>query len=157
MEKLIIKSSFLIISLIFLSCKSSKKLIYVLPIEVEKKIYEEVLKYKIKDFFIKLESCNDEMDIFIIPTENIQNDYISFFKITDSNRLIRINDKLYFLVFKSDEKFGTEIKEKEIQSIAIRELLIELSKEEKIQGVKRKHVINDAAIHLKFKNNILVN
>lgn len=158
MEKLIKYFFCLWLILIFNRCSVNRNLVYTLPLEIEKIVYLESKKLNHQgDIYFELKNLDDEINIFIIPTNNLKNEKFGYLKVINSNRLIRINNKLYHLVFSSDEKYGTIINDKYIQSIEEREKLIENYKEDEIQGIKRRHTIYDNAIFLKFKNGKLIN
>jgi hypothetical protein len=112
------KVIYLTILLMVGGCTNTKKIsqkresqffAYVLPLPVEEEVWRLVKTKNLENnnLFFQLRRGNDFYHLLVTPTKNITNEYLGFFKVSNSNRNILINDKLYPIVFDSDYDFGS--------------------------------------------------
>jgi hypothetical protein len=147
----------LIISIFFIiGCKSYKKEItlaknevytYVIPLKAEKALYDKI-KY-FDTVFLELGHTEKGYSIFIIPTKNINNEYFGYLKVTNSNRKILVDSKLYDLVFDSDVTLGSKIDLSKTQII----IKHESTKREDLENglvVNKRSPIYDHAVLVNF-------
>lgn len=104
------KRIYYFILLFTFSCSSIQSLVYEIPnTEAKNKIEEEVqllLKYK-KDIFIILEGSNNYGYIVtIVPTNDIEANNVLNLNIKNTNRVLDINFKHYYIFFSLDGELG---------------------------------------------------
>jgi hypothetical protein len=119
----------------------------------EKLIYEQIQHFETAyTIYLELEITNSGYNIWIIPTTiKIEDAYFGFLKVTESNRTMHINGKLYHLVFYTDMHIGRKIDLNKVQSFEKREANIKRGTDDDDDLlVYKKTVIYDHAIVIKF-------
>jgi hypothetical protein len=147
--------SFFII-VVFISCNVQKELYqrkgtegfaYVLPLQVEEEIWNRIKEkgFESKSLYFQLRRENEIYHLLITPTKDITKEYIGFFKIINSGRLLLINNKLYPIVFDSDYDFGSLIDE--VESLKKRKARYETKEYEIKRGP---YTINEFSFGIRF-------
>lgn len=120
---------------------------YVIPLRAEKILYEKMKNFD--NVFLELSSNENGYSFFVIPTKNIDDKYFGYLKISNSNRKILVNSKLYDLVFSSDVTLGAKIDLSKAQTITEQESEARKNEDEGLI-VNKKHPIYDRAILISF-------
>jgi hypothetical protein len=131
--------------------KENEVYTYIVPsLPAEKLIYEQIQRFGTEyTVYLCLKITNLGYDIHIIPTKDIQNEYYSYLKVTESNRTMHINGKLYYLVFYTDMTMGGKIELNKVQSFEKRESK-KREDEDAALLVEYRHDINEYIIVIKF-------
>lgn len=114
------RNAYLLVMLTLTSCFASKEtnqkngessFAYVLPLTIEEEIWKRVKNRNLENtnLFFQLRREKEVYHLLITPTKNISKEYLGFFPISNSNRKLLLNDKLYPIVFDSDYDFGSLI------------------------------------------------
>lgn len=120
---------------------------YVIPLKAEKALYEKI-KY-FDNVFLELDYTDTGYSVFLIPTKNINDEYFGYLKVTNSNRKILINTKLYDLVFNSDITLGSKIDLNKVQTI-LKQESTKREDEENVLVVNKRYPIYDRAVLINF-------
>ncbi len=108
-----------IFSIFTLSCTSTNRfekvvsnydehLVYVLPIDVEKKLNNYLqLQNESSGFYFELSQNRDLFSLLCVPITKKNHQVYCFLNLKNSNRVLLVDTKLYPLVFESDLIFGT--------------------------------------------------
>ncbi len=108
-----------IFSIFTLSCTSTNRfekvvsnydehLVYVLPIDVEKKLNNYLqLQNESSGFYFELSQNRDLFSLLCVPITKKNPQVYGFLNLKNSNRVLLVDTKLYPLVFESDLIFGT--------------------------------------------------
>lgn len=108
----------LAMAFLFVGCNATKEIsqngekgtyAYVLPLPVEEEIWNLIRAKDLEksNLFFQLRRVNGSYQLLVTPTKDITKEYLGFFKVSNSNRNILINDKFYPIVFDSDYDFGS--------------------------------------------------
>jgi hypothetical protein len=120
------------------------------PLAAEKIIYEKIQHFETAyTVYLGLEITNSGYEIWIRPTKDIQNEYFGFLKVTESNRTMHINGKLYYLVFHTDRSLAGKIELNKVQSFEKRESK-KREDEDAALLVHYRFNINERAVAIKF-------
>ncbi|WP_409415791.1 hypothetical protein [Flavobacterium sp. PS2] len=141
---------------ILIGCKSYKReetfsknevYSYVVPHRAEKILYEKMKNFD--NVFLELSFNENGYSFFIIPTKKNDNEYFGYLKISNSNRKILVNSKLYDLVFSSDVTLGSKIDLSKAETISEQESGTRKNEDEGLI-VNKKTPIYDRAILVSF-------
>jgi hypothetical protein len=118
----------------------------------EKIIYKQIQRFEATDtVYLCLQITDQGYDIWIRPTEDIQNEYFGYLKVLESNRTMHINGKLYPLVFYTDRALAGKIDLNKVGSFEKRELTIRRgTDDDDALLVYRRTDINERTIIIRF-------
>jgi len=142
----------LFITLLLTSCfsRNSSTVKYILPLNVEKEIVVELNKDKNSDYFIVLNSYDNENEISLVKSKNLIKEKYGFYSVSNSGRRVLIDDKFYPLMLGTDLKFGKKYCEFKTSFPSLNERLNQVSKEEGLCILNPPIKIYDNAFTVKF-------